>query len=393
MGRTNLWANVEEIILQHYDSFKSTQDPSKLVRLRKSYYIVREHLNERLEEGKITQKEYDYYAINPQAYATYRDDLWPSLEQQRGLERPEAKEVGVIYTQEDALPLDKFDEIYYRVRGFIFVEKADEAEDLKPLSSHGWAIIAGQGFSTRLIRHLFKEDGRPVLALHDCDKAGEDIYRVFGEGSRRTRHLDLLIERVTDLGLKEEDALKLSLQSQPEALKFRKERKERYELSALNVLKVRYGIENPVLAYAVAKMRIEGVRISPTSEEIPLLMKWEVESEVERVFRDLASSIQELADFPIKLAEEMNNTLEYPEGEAVDVDIPNISEISFDLSVPLEKLRSLLESEIERIKPELVARIENSIQEATIIDEEKYEQAVIEQLGNARISEILGVGA
>lgn len=389
--RTNLWANVEDIILQHYDDFKSTQDPSRLVRLRKSYYIVREYLKERLNEGKITQVQFDYYAIDPQAYATYRDDLWPSLEQQRGLERPEAKELGIIYNMGNELPLSKFDDIYYRVRGFIFVEKADEAEDLKPLSDHGWAIVAGQGFSTRLIRQLLKEDGRPVLALHDFDKAGEDIYRVFGEGSRRTAHLDLILERVTDLGLSEGDALKLELEAQPEAPKYRNVRKERVELSALNTFKVRYGIENPVLAYTIAMMQLAGIRITPTPEEIRLLMKWEVESEVERVFRDLSSSIQVLADFPTKLAEEISNTLEYPEGVAVDVNTPNISEISFDLSEPLEKLRSLLESEIERIRPRLIDHLTTSIQDAEIIDEEMYEAQVIEQYGDERISGMLGV--
>lgn len=394
--RTKLWSVVEQIILDHYDDFGvGGDDPSNKVRLRGSFYIVREYLKQELDAGEITPNEYDHYAVDPQGYRTYRDDLWPSIEQEHGLDRPEAKPVGVIYTMGGEKPIKDFDQVYYRVRGFIFVEKADEAEMLLPLSNHGWAIVAGQGFSTRMMRHLFKHDGRPVLALHDCDTAGQDIYRVFGEGSRRTSHLDLVLARVADLGLTEDDALKLELESQPEAPKYRNKRKERVELSALNAFKVRYGIENPVLAYTISKMKLMGIRITPLPEEIPQLMQWQVESCIEAAFKDLASRINELADFPLLLAGEISNVLEYPGGEAVSVELPDIDNINFDISEPLsepiEKLKSILQTELERIKPGLISELESAIDEADIVDEDSYERAMIRAYGDERISRMLEV--
>ncbi len=375
--RSNLWANVEQIILQHYDELKNR-------RIRGSYYIVREYLTQRLKEGKITEQEFNHF-LSAQGYATYRDDLWPSIEKQYGLERPEAKPIGIIYDRGVERPISEFEKVYYRARGFIFVEKADEAEDLKELSYHGWAIVAGQGFSTRLMRQLFKLDGRPVLALHDCDTAGEWIYRVFDVGSRRTNHLKLWLENVIDLGLHEDDASLLALPTQPEAGKFKKFRNERVELSALSVLKVRWGVENPVLAYTIAKMRKLGIRVTPTPEEARDLLKDIVEERVKEAFEELSDKLWELFTIPATAASKFADELSYPDAEIVDAEVPQIADIDLDFDEPIKRLKEVLEKEFEKIKPDVIEKAQKAIDEAELLDEDEYEQKIISKLSDSRI--------
>jgi len=381
--RSNLWANVEDIILQHYDELKTR-------RIRGSYYIVREYLTKRLKEGKITEEEFNHF-LTAQGYATYRDDLWPSIEKQYGLERPEAKPIGVIYDRGIERPISEFERVYYRARGFIFVEKADEAEDLKELSHHGWAIVAGQGFSTRLMRQLFKEDGRPVLALHDCDTAGEWIYRVFDIGSRRTRHLQLWLENVVDLGLHEDDASLLALPSQPEAGKFRKFRTSRIELSALSVLKVRWNVENPVLAYTIAKMKKLGIRITPKPEEAKELLKELVEERIKEAFDEISDKLWELFEIPSKIASSYAEELVYPDSEIVDADIPQINLVYLNFDDPIKRLKESLEKEFEKIKPDVIDEAQKAIENAKLLDEDDYEWIVIGRLGDNRVLTALGV--
>jgi len=374
---------VEDIILQHYDELKTR-------RIRGSYYIVREYLTKRLKEGKITEEEFNHF-LTAQGYATYRDDLWPSIEKQYGLERPEAKPIGVIYDRGIERPISEFERVYYRARGFIFVEKADEAEDLKELSHHGWTIVAGQGFSTRLMRQLFKEDGRPVLALHDCDTAGEWIYRVFDIGSRRTRHLQLWLENVVDLGLHEDDASLLALPSQPEAGKFRKFRTSRIELSALSVLKVRWNVENPVLAYTIAKMKKLGIRITPKPEEAKELLKELVEERIKEAFDEISDKLWELFEIPSKIASSYAEELVYPDSEIVDADIPQINLVYLNFDDPIKRLKESLEKEFEKIKPDVIDEAQKAIENAKLLDEDDYEWIVIGRLGDNRVLTALGV--
>ncbi|RLI80332.1 hypothetical protein DRP05_00710 [Archaeoglobales archaeon] len=374
---------MEDIILQHYDELKTR-------RIRGSYYIVREYLTKRLKEGKITEEEFNHF-LTAQGYATYRDDLWPSIEKQYGLERPEAKPIGVIYDRGIERPISEFERVYYRARGFIFVEKADEAEDLKELSHHGWTIVAGQGFSTRLMRQLFKEDGRPVLALHDCDTAGEWIYRVFDIGSRRTRHLQLWLENVVDLGLHEDDASLLALPSQPEAGKFRKFRTSRIELSALSVLKVRWNVENPVLAYTIAKMKKLGIRITPKPEEAKELLKELVEERIKEAFDEISDKLWELFEIPSKIASSYAEELVYPDSEIVDADIPQINLVYLNFDDPIKRLKESLEKEFEKIKPDVIDEAQKAIENAKLLDEDDYEWIVIGRLGDNRVLTALGV--
>ena len=288
-----LWEVVRRLILENYELLSKHT-------VRGSWYIVGDLLAQ-LVGKEVSVEEYNWFR-GEQGYATYRDDLWPRLEQELGLSRPEAKPVGVVYDMGLEYPISRLEEAWGQARGFIFVEKADEAKHLAELSRYGWVVVAGQGYPTRLIRQLLKKDSRPVLVLHDWDPDGLGIYRALGFETRRTRHLGIALgERVVDLGLHEAHVKALNLPLQPSPPKYGG--KPRCELSALSVLSVRMGIENPILAYVVAAMASRGLTLSPL--EVPRCelfkkeAKWAlldavrraVEEAVERAVEEVASQL------------------------------------------------------------------------------------------------------
>ena len=259
-----LWSVVRKVILEHYDVLKNEF-------LRDAYYLIRD-LTAPLIGSSLTQEDYNWL-LTRQGYASLRDDVWPSLEQKEGLERPKAWPVGVVFDQGLEKPLSELernmelglDYVWDQARGFIFIEKRGEAIKLKLLSEFGWTIAAGPGYPERLIRKLLKEEKeqRPVLALHDFDRDGRGIYRALGFATRRTKHLDIALgDRVTDLGLSQEHVKMLNLPMEPSPPKYKGEL--RVELSGLSVLKLRMGLENPMLAYTVAAMFANGLTLSPT---------------------------------------------------------------------------------------------------------------------------------
>jgi len=261
-----LWKVVRQVIRANYDliTTQSIRGIKGSRGIRASYYIVGDLLEPCIKDGRILPEDYDWY-ISKQGYSSYRDDIWPKLEQQEGLKRPEAKAVGIVYDHGKEYPISHLAEIWDQARGFIFVEKAGDAELIQELSDYGWTIVAGQGYPTRLMRKLLKQDTRPVIALHDWDQDGLAIYRALGFKTRRTWHLNIdLGERVIDIGLNEEDIKALDLPTRPSARKYG--RAPRAEISALHVLTRRWGIENPVLAYAVASLLVKGYRLSPTEK-------------------------------------------------------------------------------------------------------------------------------
>lgn len=369
--RKNIWKNVEEIILEHYDEVIKR-------RLRGGFYIVRDYLSKRIEDGRITEEEFTHFLNN---YNYYSQDLWASLEQKYGLERPEAKPIGVIYDRGRELPISSFEEVYERARGFIFVEKADEADDIRVISKHGWAVVAGQGFSTRLMRKLFKEDTRPVLALHDSDTAGEWIYKVFDLGSRRTKHLDLKLDRVDDLGLTEEDATALNLPKQPEAEKYRDKRKERVELSALSVIP----IDNPVLAYTVAKMKKLGYRITPTPAGSAELMKPEVAEKIVMAFIEFKEKLWAIQEYIDNYGIEIASELEYPDIELVTANVPYLDDVPLELDDLVEQLKEALNKEMEDKKDDMLSKAEECVREAITEDEDEYEERIVNKLAHPAI--------
>lgn len=262
-----LWDAVRQIIRANYEliATQSIRGIKGSRGIRASYYIIGDLLEPYLTEGRIMREDYDWL-ITDQGYSSYRDDIWPKLEQLEGLKRPEAKALGVVYDNGREYPISRLEEVWDQARGFIFVEKAGDAELVQELSDYGWTIVAGQGYPTRLIRGLLKQDTRPVMALHDWDRDGLGIYRALGAETRRTWHLDIeLGDRVVDLGLGEKDIEALDLPTRPGAKKYGGE--PRAEISALHTLTLRWGIENPVLAYTVATLLVRGLTLSPT--ELP----------------------------------------------------------------------------------------------------------------------------
>lgn len=313
---TKLWIVVKEIIRRHYPALKKE-------RMRDSYYMVRDFLGGKLGEKHIgvdiTQADFDWF-LTTQGYSSYRDDIWTAMEQKENLKSPRRVPEGIIIQDGEVLTMAKWEEkgikfVWSRARGFIFSEKRGPALKLKPLSKFGWTIVTvGRGFPTRLIRQLLKKDKRPILALHDCDVAGGGIYRALGFKTRRTAHLDIeLGDRVIDLGLSDEDVQILDLPSQPEAPKYRKIREERWELTALTVLKLRMGVKEPVLEYTIAKMNAKGIMISQL--EISKRNLWEV-----AIRMKIKDAISKVVDQLVK-EESEDYTLN---GKAVDIIVSDI---------------------------------------------------------------------
>jgi len=268
----DLWAAVKQIILEHQATIleMSIRGYRASRGIRGSYYLVGDYL-EPLIGKTITEDDY-YWFSSDQGYATYRDDVWPELEQKQGLTRPEAAAVGVVYDQGAEYTITHLEEVWDQARGFIFVEKADEAKAIQELSDYGWTIAAGRGYPLRLVRKLLKDDTRLVLALHDCDPDGRGIYRTLGFETRRTKHLDIALgDRVFDLGLSEEQANVLGLRFRPGPRKYKGQ--QRAELSALNVLSARMGLDNPVLAFVASAMVARDLTLSPTEVNKREMMK------------------------------------------------------------------------------------------------------------------------
>lgn len=254
---------MRQVILDGYDSYRGEY-------LRDVFYMIGDLLGSKIGK-EITKEDYDWYNTK-QGYATLRDDVWTDIEQKHGLKRPKAWSYGIVFDNNVEHSLESLKEkmesglqyIWDQARGFIFVEKGGVAKKLKVLSKFGWTIFAGKGYPERLLRKLLKEEEkkRPVLVLHDWDQDGQGILRTMESETRRTKHLDIALrERVTDLGLTRDDIKKLKLPTRPSPPKYKG--KPRVEISGLAVLKVRMDIENPILAYTVAKMLALGLVLSP----------------------------------------------------------------------------------------------------------------------------------
>ncbi|MFH1282342.1 MAG: hypothetical protein ABII27_01605 [bacterium] len=299
---SGFWGIVRQIVRDKYDLLKTE-------RLRQGYYIVRDELAVKIGK-EITRADFDYFADSKSdAYNYYTQDVWTQMER-KGYKRPEAKPVGSLWTHRGKYPIEYFYLVWNQARGFIFTEKS--GEKLESLTKFGWMIIEPEkGFPTRLIRDECKKDGRPVLAIHDADGSGKAIYRALGEETKRTTHLDISIDDVTDLGLRWDDVKRLNLAIQPEVEKYKKESFDRCELESLIVLKSRHGIENPFLDYVIMRMIQEGIKISPTEIKKKELLKVSILSHITHAFREIVD----------KGVEEFVEELKDDGDEAVSVDV------------------------------------------------------------------------
>jgi 5S rRNA maturation endonuclease (ribonuclease M5) len=257
----DFWIKVEQIILEEYLTIKQLNLP-----MRNSYYHIREILSRKLKLNEINDFQYNYF-LKKETYEYYVSDKWTAWEKKHKIERPQAKDVTIAYYEYNTKSLayiDDFEFDFSRFQGFIFIEKSGLVQYLKPLTKHGWVLLAGEGFATREVRELIskKYPKKPILILHDWDKSGEDIHSVFEKGSKRTEHLELNFGNITDLGLREKDVIELNLPMEPESLKYRDKHPERTELDSLTVLYSRLGIENPTLWFVVKRMKEEGIPLS-----------------------------------------------------------------------------------------------------------------------------------
>lgn len=268
-----LWSVVRGIIRKNHATYKDEY-------LRDVFYLIGDVLGAMIGQ-EISQEDYDWFNTR-QGYATLRDDVWTDIEQKHGWIRPKAWTFGVVYDNNIAHSLETLKEkmdmgltyLWDQARGFIFVEKGGVAKKLKPLSEFGWTIFAGKGYPERLLRKLLKEEKqqRPVLVLHDWDPDGKGIFNAMETETRRTKHLNLALrERVSDLGLTQDDIEKLKLPTRPSPPKY--QGKPRVEISGLAVLKTRMGIPNPALAYTVAKMLSMDLTLSPNELSKLVLLK------------------------------------------------------------------------------------------------------------------------
>ena len=195
----DLWNSIREIIKAHNDEILQNSET-----LRDAYYMIRRYLaNDYLQKKKITKAAYKLYESDKEAERYVFQDIYPPLER-LGYERPKAKPIGIMWWHNYKHTVDKISDYKSQIRGYIFCEKEGAANKIKELSKYGWAIVAGQGQSTRMIREDLKNTHKPVLILHDYDPDGEIIKDSIKNKTRRTTHLDLdLGEQVIDIGLDE----------------------------------------------------------------------------------------------------------------------------------------------------------------------------------------------
>lgn len=256
------WEKVEQILVAgEYEIIKKLN-----LSLRNSWYHLLTFVSQLLEKGEINDKQF-YYWQQKQAYDTFTQSKWVSWEKKYNWVRPHAKDPTTAIYRGNLRDLNQEGHILEAelgdFQGFMFIEKSGFLDDLKLLSRYGWCILAGQGFSTRELRETIKNTfpDKPIVVLHDFDRAGASIYEVFEKGSIRTEHIDLTFENMIDLGLREVDVEEFNLPKAPESAKYLKKNPDawRVELNALTILYQTHGIKNPLLWYVVKRMFEEGL--------------------------------------------------------------------------------------------------------------------------------------
>ena len=186
------------------------------------------------------------------------------------------------------------------LRGFkfvMYVEKLHIARRIASIiTSLNGAVVAGKGFPTRYLRLLMREG--KLLILSDSDKSGSDIFNVFQYGAKR--HIKIggrlfatkyTVKNTIKIGLTREDAIKLGLPPIPETKRARRlGYEQRYELDALAALEAK-GIEDPYVAYVLAKLKIMGfdlkIKLPPDDE----VLAEKIDVIVERGIRPIISEV------------------------------------------------------------------------------------------------------
>ncbi len=267
----DFWTKIEKILIKgEYKEIKRME-----LSMRNSYYHLLTFVGEMYDKGSINERQLNYWN-QEEAYNFFTQDKWSQWEKNNSWKRPKAKDPTKSYYREDLLDLTLTDkELQYqlrRSRGFIFVEKSGFLQDLKLISSYGWVVLAGEGFSSRELRETIMRNfsERPIVVVHDYDIAGGMIHDVFKEGSRRTEHIGLIFPNVLDLGLRLEDVDELNLPKAPESRRVREKNPDawRVELNALTILNRSKKINNPLLWYVAKRMYEEGLDLFEESQKL-----------------------------------------------------------------------------------------------------------------------------
>lgn len=265
------WEKIEKILVGgEYQEIKRLK-----LSMRNSYYHLLTFVADMYKNKEINEEQLNYWN-QEEAYNFFTQDKWSQWEKKHTWKRPKAKDPTEAYYRGELLDLTLKDHALVsrlkRSRGFIFMEKAGFLQDLKIISSYGWCILAGEGFSSRELRETIMRSfsDRPIVVLHDFDVAGGMIHDVFKDGSRRTEHLDLTFDNVVDLGLREVDIDELNLPKAPESIRVRKKNPNawRVELNALTVLARNRNIKNPLLWYVAKRMYEEGMDLFEESQKL-----------------------------------------------------------------------------------------------------------------------------
>jgi 5S rRNA maturation endonuclease (ribonuclease M5) len=366
-GRTyRIWTVVEDHVLDKYDRISDEG-------MRGTYYLMREWLERDRDAGRITDAEFDYFVEN---YEYYRDDFWPRIEEKNGIRRPETKPPTIVIEDGDEYTEQRIEDAWYRARGFIFVEKSGMAENLTPLSEHGWLIVAAQGESTRTFREKIANDDtdRPVLAITDADFYGGGITESLKGHSDRTEHLGLwheLEERVQGLGLTQDDADALDLPEERDPTQSPDE--WRVELDSLTVLKDRHDIENPLLSYTVAKMCEQEIPVTPLPIQSP---RHQVTHNIRRTIeKTLEDAIEEIAQDVVE-----------EKGANVEASLPT------EGTGPLMELREYDSAddamELGELRDELYELGKERYDQLLWHRQSKYEERVVGEVGETDVTTI-----
>ena len=298
--RDRLWRTVARIIAENPWIVRESKTE------RECYYFVRNLLAQidgKLYRKLATKEAYNYFTQD----FLNRAEAWGLIER-----KPPADPVGFVvvegseYLIKEALHyLSRIEEF----RGVIYVEKSSAAQRLAPLSELGFVIIAGKGFPTRLIRETSRlaREGK-VFVYHDADKAGNDIYRVFVEGSKRLKRISesyaakWIVPFAKDVGLFLEDAIRLGVEPEPEAAG---RKGKRYELEALYAKLKSLGVQEPHVAYVSYQLEKRyGVELRPmvldpvemyiskASTLISLSIALELDAVVKAKANEVLSSVQ-----------------------------------------------------------------------------------------------------
>lgn len=265
------WEKIENILVNgEYNEIKKLG-----LSMRNSYYHLLTFVADMYASKEINEQQLNYWN-QEEAYNFFTQDKWSQWEKKHSWKRPKAKDPTEAYYRGKLLDLtlDDYELVstLKRSRGFIFMEKAGFLQDLKLISSYGWCILAGEGFSSRELRETIMRNfsDRPIVVLHDFDIAGAMIHDVFTDGSKRTEHLDLTFENVLDLGLREVDVDELDLPKAPESKRVREKNPDawRVELNALTVLARTNNIRNPLLWYVAKRMYEEGLDLYEEAQRL-----------------------------------------------------------------------------------------------------------------------------